>query len=151
KVITYTVSNAQRLIQAKDVANNIQFATAASYVPPGALSGVITGQISGGFGGVTESHNYNSSLGYTNTQAQRPSPSSAAMDLTLQYTLNGSDNGTVTNILNNADHGRDQTLTYDSLNRILSAKSSNTTVGNPDCWGQVFGPDGTSADDPVAN
>jgi RHS repeat-associated protein len=55
----------------------------------------------------------------------------------------------VTSIANNADHGRDQTLTYDPLNRILSAKSSSTS--GADCWGQNFGPDGTVADDAVAN
>ncbi len=64
-VITYTVSNAQRLTAAKDNGSGTQFATAASYAPPGGLSGVITGQISGGFGGITESHTYNNSLEYT--------------------------------------------------------------------------------------
>ncbi|HEV2195581.1 MAG TPA: RHS repeat-associated core domain-containing protein [Candidatus Acidoferrum sp.] len=149
KVVTYTVGNAQRLTAAKDVSNSIQFATAASYAAPGMLQGLVTGQISGGFGGVTESHIYNTSLEYTSTKAQPPSPSSASLDLTLQYTLTGGDNGTVTNILNNADHGRDQTLTYDPLNRILSARSSATS--GADCWGQNFGPDGTVADDAVAN
>ena len=33
--VTYTISNAQRLTVADDVANNIQFATAVSYAPPG--------------------------------------------------------------------------------------------------------------------
>lgn len=150
KTITYTTSNAQRLTAAKDVANNIQFVTAASYAPPGALSGMITGQISGGFGGVTESHNYNNSLEYTTTKAQPPT-GPAALDLTLNYNLPGGDNGTVTTVTNNADNGRTQTLTYDSLNRILSAQSSNTTTGNPDCWGQVFGPNGSAADDALGN
>lgn len=141
KTVTYTLSNAQRLTAAKDVANNIQFATAASYVPTGALSGLITGQITGGFTGINETHNYNNSLEYTSTKAT--STVGTAMDLTLQYTLAGGDNGTVTNILNNADHGRDQAMTYDPLNRILSDQSSATS--GADCWGQVFGPHGTAA------
>jgi RHS repeat-associated protein len=149
KVITYTMSNAQRLTAAKDVANNVQFATAASYTALGMLQGLITGQISGGFGGITESHNYNSSLEYTSTKAT--STAGTAMDLTLNYNLTGGDNGTVTSITNNADNGRTQTLSYDSLNRILAAQSSNTTTGNPDCWGQVFGPDGSAADDALGN
>src|SRR5207248_5056881 len=148
KVVTYTVSNAQRLTAAKDATNNIQFATAASYVAPGALSGVITGQISGGFTGIQESHNYNNSLDYTTTKAT--STAGTPLDLSLTYNLvTGGDNGTVTSIANNADHGRDQTMTYDPLNRILSAKSS--AASGADCWGQNFGPDGTVADDAVAN
>src|SRR5712692_5620755 len=147
KVITYTVSNAAPLTAAKDVTNTIQFATAASYAPPGGLSGVITGQISGGFGGVTESHTFNSSLEYTGTQAT--SSTGTAMNLTLNYNLTGGDNGTVTGITNNADTGRTQSFTYDPLNRILSAKSSATS--GVDCWGQNFGPDGQAADDAVAN
>jgi hypothetical protein len=35
RTVTYTISNAQRLTAADDVANNIQFATAVSYAPPG--------------------------------------------------------------------------------------------------------------------
>jgi RHS repeat-associated protein len=145
--VNYTVNNAQRLTAAKDVANNIQFATAASYVPPGGLSGVITGQISGGFGGITESHSYNSSLEYTSTKAT--SAAGTAMDLTLSYALSGGDNGTVTGVTNNADSGRTQSFTYDPLNRILSAMSSATS--GVDCWGQNFGPDGNAADDALAN
>jgi RHS repeat-associated protein len=140
-IITYTVSNAQRLTAAKDVANNVQFATAASYVPPGGLSGVITGQISGGFGGITESHTFNSSLEYTTTKAT--STAGTAMDLSLSYNLSGGDNGTVTNITNNADNGRTLTLGYDPLNRISSATTQATS--GVDCWGQNFSPD------PLAN
>jgi hypothetical protein len=69
----------------------------------------------------------------------------------LAYNLSTGDNGTVTTISNNQDNGRNLTLTYDPLNRILSAVSANTRVGNVDCWGQVFGPDGNVADDAVAN
>lgn len=147
KVVTYTVSNAQRLTAAKDVTNNIQFATAASYTPPGALSGLITGQINGGFGGITESHTYNNSLEYTSTQAT--STAGTALNLTLNYNLAGGDNGTVTSVTNNADSGRTQSFTYDPLNRILSAMTS--AASGVDCWGQNFGPDGTVADDAVAN
>jgi RHS repeat-associated protein len=147
KVVTYTVSNAQRLTAAKDVTNNIQFATAASYAPPGGLQGMITGKISGGFGGITEAHTYNNSLEYTSTQAT--STAGTALNLTLNYNLAGGDNGTVTSITNNTDSGRTQSFTYDPLNRTLSAKSSATS--GVDCWGQNFGPDGAAADDAVAN
>jgi RHS repeat-associated protein len=147
KVITYTASNAQRPTLVRDVTNNVQFATAVSYSPPGGLQGMITGQISGGFGGVTESHTYNSSLEYTSTQAA--SSAGTAMNLTVSYSLPGGDNGSVNTVTNNVDNGRTQSFTYDPLNRILSAKSSATS--GVDCWGQNFGPDGQAADDAVAN
>lgn len=137
KTVTYSVSNAQRLTAANDTANSVQFATAASYSAPGGLSGVITGQISGGFGGITESHNYNSSLEYTSTKAT--SSAGTAMDLTLNYALPGGDNGTITSITNNADTGRTQALAYDPLNRISSATTQATS--GTDCWGQNFVPD----------
>lgn len=150
KQVAYTVSNAQRLTAAKDPATGgPQFAILANYAPTGALNGMITGQISGGFGGITESHTYNNSLEYTSTKALPPT-GPAALDLTLSYNLTGGDNGTVTGITNNADTLRTQTLTYDPLNRILSAKSAATSPG-VDCWGQVFGPDGLAADDAIAN
>ncbi len=147
KVVTYTVSNAQRLTAANDVANSVQFAITASYAPPGVLQGMISGKISGGFGGVTESHTYNKSLEYTSTQAT--SSAGTALNLTLNYNLPGGDNSTVTSITNNVDNGRTQSFAYDPLNRILSASSGATS--GVDCWGQNFGPDGQSADDSVAN
>jgi RHS repeat-associated protein len=147
KTITYTVSNAQRLTAAKDNTSGTQFVYGASYAPPGGLSGLIAGQVSGGFSGITESHTYNSSLEYTSTAAS--SSSGTALNLALNYNLPGGDNGTVTSITNNVDTGRTQTVTYDPLNRVLSAASSATS--GVDCWGQVFGPDGKAADDAVAN
>lgn len=136
KAVTYTVSNAQRPTAANDVANSIQFATAASYAAPGMLQGVVTGQISGGFGGITESHNYNNSLEYTSTKAT--STAGTAMDLSVNYASSG-DNGSITGVTNNADNGRTQTFTYDPLNRISSAATQATS--GVDCWGQNFSPD----------
>jgi RHS repeat-associated protein len=100
------------------------------------LSGLIAGQVSGS-GGITESHTYNKSLEYTSTQAT--SSAGTALNLALNYTLTGGDNGSVTGITNNVDSGRTQTLAYDPLNRILSAKSSATS--GVDCWGQSFSTD----------
>jgi RHS repeat-associated protein len=137
KTVTYTTSNAERLTSAKDTSSSTQFAMVASYAPTGALQGMITGQISGGFGGVTESHTYNSSLEYTSTQAT--STVGTALNLSLNYNLSGGDNGTVTSITNNVDNGRTQTLGYDPMNRI-SSMSSQATSG-VDCWGQTFAPD----------
>jgi RHS repeat-associated protein len=138
KTITYTVSNAQRLTTAKDIVSGTQFALAASYAAPGGLQSAITGQVSGGFGGVTETHSYNSSLEYTSTKAI--SSAGTSLDLALQYLpVGGTDNGSVTKITNNADNGRTVNFGYDSLNRISSASSQATS--GADCWGQNFGPD----------
>jgi RHS repeat-associated protein len=137
KAVTYTVSNAQRLTTAKDTTSGTQFALLASYAPTGALQGMITGQVNGGFGGVTESHTYNSSLEYTSAQAT--STVGTALNLSLNYSLSGGDNGTVTSITNNVDNGRTQTYAYDPLNRITSATSQATS--GTDCWGQGLSPD----------
>ena len=94
KTVTYTVNNAERLTTAKDTTSGAQFALVASYAPTGSLQGMITGQVSGGFGGVTESHTYNKSLEYTGSQAT--STAGTALNLTLNYNLTGGDNGTVT-------------------------------------------------------
>ena len=147
KVIAYTVNNAQRLTAAKDVANNIQFAIMASYAPPGGLNGMITGQISGGFGGITESHTYNNSLEYTSTQAT--SSAGTAMNLTVNYNSTGSDNGTAIGVTNNVDNGRTQNFSYDPLNRISSATSQATS--GVDCWGQNFVPDALANLNTVSN
>jgi hypothetical protein len=95
--VNYTVSNARRLTAAKDAAT--QFVYGASYAAPGGLSALIAGQVSGGFTGVQETHNYSQSLEYTATKAT--STAGTAMDLTLNYTPAASDNGSVTSITNN--------------------------------------------------
>ncbi len=137
KTITYTVSNAERLTAASDNSSGTQFVDVASYAPPSELQGLIAGQVSGGFAGVTESHAYNNSLEYTSSQAS--SSTGTALNLSLNYNLAGGDNGTVTNITNGVDNGRTQTLGYDPLNRISSAATQATS--GVDCWGQSFSPD----------
>lgn len=138
--VAYTVSNAQRLTSAKDLGTNTQYATAASYAPIGALQGVITGQISGGFTGITESHSYNNRLEYIGTQAT--STTGTALNLGLGYSIPGGNNGSVASITNNVDNGRNETIQYDQLNRITLAATQATT--GTDCWGQSFGIDALS-------
>jgi RHS repeat-associated protein len=157
KVVNYTVSNAQRLLTAKDSSGSPQYALLASYAPTGGLQGMVTGQISGGFAGINECHSYNSSLEYTSTKATSNACSSQAtgttMDLGLQYNLNppNGDNGTVTTITNNisTETGRTETLTYDPLNRITQGKSQATS--GTDCWGQNFAPDALANLNSISN
>src|SRR5579859_2990483 len=147
KVITYTVSNAQRPTAANDVANSVQFANAASYAPTGGLQSMTLGQVNGGFTGISESHTYNNRLEYTSTQAT--STAGTALNLAVCYTgfdfTNGcsttatNNNGSVTGITNSVDSGRTLNTGYDPLNRISSVATKSTS--GVDCWGQNFSPD----------
>ncbi len=135
--VDYTVSNAQRLTSAKDHVAGTQYTITASYAPPGGLQSLITGKITGGFAGISESHSFNNRLEYTSTQAT--SSAGTALNLSLGYNLPGGNNGSVASITNNVDTGRTENLTYDPLNRIASALSQATSGAN--CWGQNFAPD----------
>lgn len=135
--VAYTVSNAERLTTAKDAGTGIQYAIAASYAATGGLQGLISGQISGGFGGVTETHSYNNRLEYTGTQAS--STNGTALNLGFNFTLPGGNNGSVASITNNVDNGRSESVQYDQLSRIASVATQATT--GADCWGQSFGID----------
>jgi RHS repeat-associated protein len=136
KQVAYTVSNAQRATSAKDVASGTQYAITASYAAPGTLQGVITGKITGGFGGVTESRSYNNRLEYTGTQAT--SSAGTALNLSYNYNLPGGNNGSPASVTNNIDNGRTESLQYDPLNRIVAGASQATS--GVDCWGQSYGP-----------
>src|SRR5262249_11117117 len=56
----------------------------------------------------------------------------------------GSNNGNVWGILNNKDHSRDQSFTYDALNRMLSAQNAGTNCaamtvnGKTEYWGNSY-------------
>lgn len=138
RTITYAVSNAERPISTKDVANNIQYAVTASYAPVGALNSVIYGPASG-FNGVTASAAHNSRLETTTISAT--SSAGTAQNLTFNYNLPTGNDGTINSIQNGVTAGLGESFTYDSLNRILSA--STTATSGAGCWGQSFGPSGT--------
>jgi RHS repeat-associated protein len=142
--VAYTVSNAQRLTSAKDVASGTQYAITASYAAPGTLQGVITGKITGGFGGITESRSYNNRMEYTGTQAT--SSAGTALNLSYNYNLPGGNNGTPASVTNNIDTGRTESLQYDPMNRIVAAASQATS--GVDCWGQSFGPQANPVGNP---
>jgi YD repeat-containing protein len=134
RIINYTVGNAERVLQATDAGTGAQYALTASYAPMGALSTVIYGKVTGGFGGVTEARAYNNRLEYSAIQAT--STAGTALNLGYNFTLPGGNNGSVASITNNADNGRTQNFTYDPLNRIGSAMSQ--AISGANCWGQGF-------------
>ena len=59
------------------------------------------------------------------------------MDLTYGFVDSSShNNGNAMGITNNRDTTRSQSFSYDSLNRIATAKTSSTSGSN--CWGETY-------------
>ena len=140
-IITYAPDSAGRAVSAIDTANNINYVTGATYGPNNALTGFISGQRNG-FNGITNTTVYDVRL-----QPCRMTASSAGavptncdssfgnlLDLRYKYDLWIGDNGNVTQIVNYRDQTRNQTFTYDSLNRLTSAQNAGT-----DCTVTVLG------------
>ncbi len=134
RTVEYQANAAGRTEWAKDVANGINYATSASYAPSGALRSVVHGHAAG-FAGYTLTHGFNNRLQPATVVAT--SPSSTLLDFTYDFVdANGKNNGNVDAILNNRNHNRDQSFTYDELNRIKTAQSAATSGG--DCWGLQY-------------
>jgi len=94
RTVTYTISNAQRLISAADQANGINYATSATYAPPGAPASIVHGYVSGGFAGITESYSYNNRLQFSSIQAT--SSAALALNLAFGYAQPTANNGDIT-------------------------------------------------------
>ncbi|MGH9568675.1 MAG: hypothetical protein ACRD4F_03500 [Candidatus Angelobacter sp.] len=71
-VVTYTPDSAGRTLSAIDSVNSINYATAATYGPDGAITGFKSGQ-SGSFAGYTNAFSYNKRLQPVNMSASAPS------------------------------------------------------------------------------
>jgi RHS repeat-associated protein len=164
-VITYTPWNngsaAVRWPQeAKDLGNNINYATTAAYGPDGSLTNLISG--SGGPASITNTFVYNNRLQVCRMAASSTGaiPTSCInsfgniLDLSYDFHLGSGDNGNVYGITNYRDQSRNQSFTYDPLNRLISAQNAGTdcTVhllqnktkfwGNSysyDAWGNLLG------------
>jgi RHS repeat-associated protein len=146
--ITYTLQSsgtntAGRLLSAVDTANSINYATAASYAPGGGLLSLTNGA------SLLSSLYYNSRFqpcrisakfsGTAPTSCTDSANIGNVLDFAYNFSLGASDNGNVTGVTNNRDNTRSQSFTYDSLNRILTAKTSSTSGAN--CWDEQFGYD----------
>lgn len=105
------------------------------------------------YAGITQTNTYNSrgqplelrACGLSSCADGSGSP--YLLDLSYNYGLGTNDSGNVLGITNNKNTARSQAFTYDSLNRILTAKegtawgvSFTTSTGSPgiDAWGNVF-------------
>ncbi|HWX55736.1 MAG TPA: RHS repeat-associated core domain-containing protein [Verrucomicrobiae bacterium] len=156
-VITYTPDSAGRMLSAADLGNNINYATGATYGPDGALTGFLSGH-TGSFNGITNSFSFNKRLQPINMSAVSPTATvfSINYDFHVGNGTSGTDNGNVWGITNNRDNTRNQTFTYDALNRLTSAQNAGTDcsikVLNPatatkfwgnsysyDAWGNLLG------------
>jgi RHS repeat-associated protein len=131
-VLKYSYGNDARPVSLVDSTNSINYATSATYAPPGGLGSVVYGK-SSSFAGIATSNSYNSRLFPTVLSAS--STNGTALSLSYTYFANGNVNVET----NGRDNGRSVTYTYDALNRVSTA-SSQATSGS-DCWGQSFGYD----------
>lgn len=148
--VTYTPwQNGTAIVSApsyvKDVANNISYATQASYGADGSLTGFLSGQ-SATFNGITNSFSYNKRLQPVNIDAVLPSAANVFSN-TYDFHSGAGDNGNVWAITNNRDTTCSQTFAYDTLNRLTSAQNSGSdcskTVlnGKTEYWGNSYGYD----------
>jgi RHS repeat-associated protein len=136
--ITYLPGGAGRPLNAVDSGSGINYVTAAHYSPSGALSALQNGA------SLSSTFLYNSRLQPcwiyattgtplpTNTLCSGTATSGNILDLKYNFSLGTADNGNVTGITNTRDasHHRDQSFTYDSLNRIATAATLD--------WSQTF-------------
>jgi RHS repeat-associated protein len=153
-VITYTVDGAGRAGLVQDIAHSINYVTGtagpstfASYAPNGAITGFVSGN-SSSFGGITNSFSYNTRLQPISMSAS--SPSQTVFSLGYDFHAgsgtagSGSDSGNVYALTNSKDHTRDQTFTYDQLNRLTSAQNAGTDCNvilpdtNSKFWGNSY-------------
>ncbi len=142
RVVSYNVGNAERPLSATD-SNGTQYAISATYSPAGEVASAVYGQVSGGFGGITEQRQFNSRMEMTALTAT--SSNGTALNLAYCFTAfsfgncstsSANNNGSVTGVTNSFDSNESQIFGYDNLNRISSA-ATQATSGN-DCWGQSF-------------
>jgi RHS repeat-associated protein len=149
-VVTYTPDSAGRVVSAIDGGNGINYATGATYGPDGSLTGFVSGN-SGTFAGITNAYTYNKRLQPVSMSATAPSQTlySVGYDFHVGNGTTGADNGNVFGIYNYKDRDRDQTFTYDSLNRLTSAQNAGTdcsqatvnTQPKTKYWGNSYGYD----------
>ena len=133
RVIAYTPNGssgtAGRYLSAIDTANSINYAQGATYAPFGALLTMTNGAAP-----ITVTNSYNERL-----QPATLSAATAANTLfsrTYDFHRANGDNGNVFQVINNLDNLRNQSFTYDALNRIATAQSAATS--GTKCWGESF-------------
>jgi RHS repeat-associated protein len=134
--VTYTPDAAGHMLSAVDNGNNINYAASATYGPDGSLTGFVSGNV------ITNSFSFNKRLQPVFMSAS--APSQTVFSIGYDFHFGADDNDNVFAILNNRDHTRDQTFTYDPLNRLTSAQnagtdcSQTTANGKSKFWGNGY-------------
>src|SRR5260221_9052483 len=127
--VTYTPDSAGRMLSAVDSGNSINYVTGATYGPDSALTGFVSGN-SGNFAGITNNFSYNRRLQPLAMSATAPSQTVFSIGYDFHAgngtAGSGADNGNVWGIYNYRERTRDQTFTYDPLNRLTSAQNAGT-------------------------
>jgi len=142
RIVTYTYDGAARALSAIDSTGPINYATTAAYDATGALSSLTNGA------SLISTLYFNNRLQpcRISVKSSGTAPANCAdtatgniFDFTYNFSVGTTNNGDVTGITNNRDTTRSQSFTYDSLNRISSAKTNSTAGGT--CWDEAFGYD----------
>ncbi|HEV3315945.1 MAG TPA: RHS repeat-associated core domain-containing protein, partial [Candidatus Angelobacter sp.] len=140
-VITYAPDSAGRTVSAIDKDNSINYVTGATYDATNALTGSTYGQ-NGSFSGIVNSFSFNNRLQPASLWSS--SPTRTVMYLAYDFHVGNGDNGNVYSITNNRDTSRNQTFTYDPLNRLLAAQNAGTDCnptlpdGHTEYWGNSY-------------
>jgi RHS repeat-associated protein len=126
-IVTYAPGAAGLTLSAVDSANGINYVTAATYGADSSVTGFVSGN-SASFAGITNAFSYNKRLQPINMSANSPSQTvfSIGYDFHVGNGTSGANNGNVFGITNYKDTTRNQTFTYDALNRLTSAQNSGT-------------------------
>src|SRR6185437_14931523 len=149
-VVTYMpdstgTNSSGRTVSAVDSENGINYVTGSTYGPDGGLTGFVSGN-SPSFAGITNAFSYNKRLQPVTMSATAPGQTvySIGYDFHLGNGTTGSDNGNVFGIINNKDTTRNQTFTYDPLNRLTLAQNAGTNCaattvnGKTEYWGNAY-------------
>jgi hypothetical protein len=151
-VVTYTPDSAGRALSAVDNGSGINYITGATYGPDGGITGFVSGN-SGTSAGITNAFSYNKRLQPVNMSATFGSPVQTVFSINYDFHAgngtagSGADNGNVFGITNYKDQNRNQTFTYDALNRLISAQNAGTNCaatvigGKSEYWGNSYGYD----------
>jgi RHS repeat-associated protein len=146
-IVTYTPGIAGLTLSAADSGSSINYVTNATYGPASSLTGFVSGN-SPTFTGITNSFIYNRRLQPLTMSATAPSQTvfSIGYDFHAGNGASGfgTDNGNVFGIFNYKDTTRNQTFTYDPLNRLISAQNAGTNCATmvlqnkTEYWGNSY-------------
>lgn len=140
---------AGRALQAIDSGNAISYVTGASYAPGNLLRRFVSG------GTITNGFVYNNRLQPCRMMASSTGPAATTcvisgnisgdvLDQSYDFHAGSGDSGNIYGITNYRDQTRNETFTYDALDRLISAQNNGTdcTVtlpgGNLKFWGDAY-------------